>query len=299
MKTNYILITPTYNEEKFIEEAIKSVIKQTILPQKWLIVDDGSTDKTDEIIKKYEAQYNFITSLKLNREDTDTYYGHRTQVVLAGCKKVEKLKYDFLGILDADISLEPTYYESILGEFDRNRELGIASGFYVDMVKDQLQPPVRDPDGISTPGAIQVFRRECYESIGGFRALEYGGDDTLAEIMARMNGWQTRHFNQYQVIHHRPVGEGKGTNILVAKYRAGLSEYALGTHPFFLLVKSFRRIFLEKPFVLAGTARLAGFLSGYFVIKKRQISDEIIRFVRKEQIQRLWKYASGKCKPST
>jgi poly-beta-1,6-N-acetyl-D-glucosamine synthase len=299
MKTKYVLITPTYNEEKFIEMVIKSVIKQTILPQKWLIIDDGSTDKTNEIIKKYEEKYNFITLLKLNREEIDTYYGHRTHVVLAGYREIEKLQYDYLGILDADIGLEPTYYENILNEFDQNPRLGIASGFYVDIVNGKLQEPVRDPDEISTPGAIQVFRRQCYESIGGFQVLEYGGDDTLAETMARMNGWQTRHFNQYQVIHYRPVGQGKGTHILIAKYRAGLSEYVLGTHPLFLLAKSFRRFFLEKPVVLASTARLAGFLSGYFVIKKRDVSDEIIKFIRKEQIQRLWKYASGKHKPST
>lgn len=299
MKKNYILITPANNEEKFIEETIKSVIKQTILPQKWLIIDDGSTDRTGEIIEKYEAQHNFITSLKIKRDDTGTYYGHRTHVVLAGYKKAEKLKYDFLGILDADIGLESTYYENILREFDRNPKLGIASGVYIDLVKGRLQAPIRDPDGISTPGAIQVFRRQCYEAIGGFQALEYGGDDTLADIMARMNGWQTRHFPQFQVIHHRPVGRSKGTHILIAKYRMGLAEYVLGTHPLFLLAKSLRRIFLEKPIVLASTARLAGFLSGHFVVKKRDVSDEVIKFVRKEQIQRLWKYASGKHKSST
>jgi biofilm PGA synthesis N-glycosyltransferase PgaC len=296
MKTRYVIITPVHNEEKFIEETIKSIIVQTITPKKWLIVNDGSTDRTGEIIEKYEARYNFITSLKLKRDDTETYYGHRTHVVLAGYKKVEKLQYDFLGILDADIGLEPTYYESILREFDRNPKLGIASGVYVDIVKGQHQAPVRDPDEISTPGAIQVFRRACYEDIGGFQALEYGGDDTLADIMARMIGWQTRHFEQYQVIHHRPVGTGKGTHILIAKYRTGLAEYVLGTHPLFILAKSFRRIFLEKPIILASTARLAGFLSGHLVVRKRDVPDEVIEFIRKEQLQRLWKYGLGRLK---
>ena len=163
----------------------------------------------------------------------------------------------------------------------------------------QLKEPVRDPEGISTPGAIQVFRRECYEAIGGFQVLRYGGDDTLSEIMSRMKGFKTRHFVQYQVLHHRPVGEGKGTHALTAKYRAGLSEYVLGSHPLFILAKSLRRLLLEKPIILASTVRLIGFISGYFVIRKREVADEIVRYVRKEQIQRLFKFASGKHKLNT
>ena len=99
MKKDYVLITPAYNEEGNIERVINSVIVQTIPPQKWLIVNDGSTDGTDEIIKQYEARYNFITSLQLEREDIGTYYSHRTRVVLTGYKLIEKLKFDFLGRL--------------------------------------------------------------------------------------------------------------------------------------------------------------------------------------------------------
>lgn len=299
MKTKYILITPAYNEEKFIEGTIKAVIAQTIVPQKWLILDDGSTDNTGEIIKQYESKHDFIIYNQVQRTDIESYYARRIQVFLLGYEKIKNEDHDFVATLDSDLSLEPTYYELILAEFDRNPKLGIASGFYVDKVKGQLQAPVRDPDEISTPGGLQVFRRECFEAIGGYSVLKYGGSDTLAGIKARMNGWQTKHFPQYQAIHYRPLGTGNGTHILTAKYRVGQAEYALGNHPLFALAKSFRRIFLEKPIVLASTARLTGFLSGYFVIKKREVSDEIIKFVRKEQIQRLWKYASGKRKSYT
>lgn len=299
MKTKYLLITTAYNEEKFIEETIISVIKQTIIPQKWLIIDDGSTDRTYEIIKKYEAKYNFIKSLKLKRDDINTYYEHRTLVILNGYKQIENLQHDFLGILDADIGLEPTYFESILDEFEQNPKLGVASGIYIEKIKGQFQSAVRDPDEINTSGGLQVFRRQCYEDIGGYQALEYGGDDTLANIVARMNGWQTKHFPRYQAIHYRPLGTGDGTKLLVAKYRSGLADYSLGTHPLFILAKSFRRVFLEKPIVLASIARLTGFLSGFFIVKKREIPDKVVKFVRKEQIRRLWKYASGKHKPST
>ena len=299
MKTKYVLVTPVHNEEKFIEEHLKSVIAQTILPQKWLIVNDGSTDGSDEIIKQYEARHDFITSLRLKREDIESYYARRIEVFLLGYEKIKNEEHDFVATLDADISLEPTYYESIFAEFDRNRRLGVASGFYVDKVKGQLQKVVRDPDQISTPGGLQVFRRECYEAIGGYSVLKYGGSDTLAGTMARMHGWETKHFPQYQAIHYRALGTGDGAHILAAKYRDGRAEYSLGMHPLFALAKSFRRVFLEKPFLLASTARLAGFLSGYLVREKIKIPDTVVNFVRREQMQRLRTWGFAKLKTST
>ena len=299
MKKDYVLITPTHNEEENIERVIKSVVSQTIAPQKWIIVNDGSTDGTDEIIKQYEARHNFIMSLRLEHEDIETYYGHRTRVVLTGYEKIKNPEFDFLGVLDADISLEPTYYECILAEFDRNPRLGIASGIYVNKVKGQIRNVVKDPDEISTPGALQVFRRECYEAIGGYISLKYGGDDSLAEIMARMDGWETKHFPKYQAVHYGTTGTSEGAHILTAKYRSGLAEYILGTHPLFALAKSFRRVFLEKPFLLASTARLAGFLSGYLVREKREVPDTVVNFVRREQMQRLRTWGFAKLKNST
>ena len=124
VKTQYVLITPAHNEEQLIEGLIKSVLAQTILPQKWLIVNDGSTDRTGEIIKRYAGQYDFITCLGLTREAIESYYGRRTRVVLAGYERIKSLEYDFLGVLDADITLEPAYYKGILQEFDRDAGLG-------------------------------------------------------------------------------------------------------------------------------------------------------------------------------
>jgi len=300
MRKDYVLITPAYNEEGNIERVINSIIAQTILPQKWLIINDGSTDGTDEVIKRYEARNDFIMSLRLKREDVRSYYDHRTCVVLIGYERIKKLDFDFLGVLDADITLEPTYYECILAEFDRNPRLGLASGIYVNKVRGQIRKVVRDPDEISTPGALQMFRRECYEGIGGYIPLKYGGDDSLAEIMARMDGWETKHFPQYQAIQYRTTGTSEGTHLLVARYRGGQAEYVLGTHPLFALAKSFRRVFLEKPFLLASMARLSGFLSGYYLVgRNREVPDEVVSFVQREQMQRLRTWGFGKLKNST
>ena len=286
MKREYVLITPVHNEEDFIGQVIESVVSQSILPRRWVIVDDNSTDGTNDIINRYKQRYDFIELKRLGRGNIESDYSHRVSVVLAGIEATKTLKYDFLGVLDADITLEPKYYEELLEEFDRNTKLGIASGVYVDKVGDRFQEVLIDMN--HTPGGIQMIRRQCYEAIGGYIPQKYGGDDSCAEIMARMNGWETRSFAQYQAIHHRPVGTGDGMSILQARFRQGLTEYGIATHPLFMLAKSLRRAVLEKPYITGSLARLAGFISGYFRSEKRGIPDEVIRYVRKEQIRRLW-----------
>jgi hypothetical protein len=132
-----------------------------------------------------------------------------------------------------------------------------------------------------------MFRRQCYQDIGGYRLLHYGGDDSLAEITARMNGWQTRSFTEYVAVHHRPTGTGGGTRLLAGKYRQGLAEFSLGTHPLFMAAKSVRRLFIERPFILAGMARLAGFTQALITRPQREISPQAMKYVRTEQLRRL------------
>lgn len=285
MKTEYVLITPAHNEKDLIELVIRSVISQTILPKKWVIVDDASTDETEKIIRKCEARCDFIMYHRLQKLNTESRYARRAQAFLVGYEQIKTLGFNFIGGLDADISLEPTYYECILEEFDKNPQLGIASGVYVDKIGNRLQRVPIDMN--HTPGAIQMFRRECYEAIGGYIPQKYGGDDSCAEIIARMNGWQTRSFPQYEVVHHRLVGTADGKSVLRAKFGQGLTEYGVATHPVFMLAKSFRRAFLEKPYFTASLARLAGFVYGYWLREERKIPPEAIRFVRREQIRRL------------
>ena len=292
MKTKYILITPVYNEEQFIEEVIKSVLGQTILPCKWIIVDDGSADRTLNIVKHYANRHDFITYLHLNREKIKSYYGRRVCAILAGYKKIKKLEYDFLGILDGDITLEPTYYEGLLSEFDRNPRLGITAGVYLYKSGGRCIKPVIDR--LCTPGSNHVFRRQCYEEIGGYVPPKYGGSDSYLDIMARMHGWETRNFEKYLVIQHRTVGTGGGMSIYQARFRQGLAEYGVATHPLFMLAKSLRRAFVEKPYVLGSLIRLAGFLYGHWLRADRMLSQEAMDFVRREQISRLFSYISNR-----
>jgi len=190
MKNAYVLITPVHNEEEFIEETIKSVVAQSILPMRWLIVDDASQDRTSQIVAEYQGRYDFIECYKLERGEVESYYSRRTHVFLAGYEKVRHLEYDYIAALDGDLLLPHNYYEGILKEFDSNSKLGIASGVYLDMIDGLPQKVIRAD--ISTSGGLQMFRRECYEQIGGYSSLRHGiyrPDERLAnEILSCLSG---------------------------------------------------------------------------------------------------------------
>lgn len=281
----YVLITPAYNEGRFIGKTIEGVLAQTQLPLRWVIVDDGSTDDTWEIVSRSTERAGFIDACRRRRAAGDTYYGSNVYAILQGYARVRDLDFDFLGILDADMILEPRYYEQIFQRFEANRELGIAAGTYVEEIGGR--PVEAFIDRRSTPKALQVFRRACYEQIGGYVPCPNGGEDSYTEIMARMHGWQTWSFPELRALHQKPVGTGDGRSILRAKFRQGVTDYCLATHPVFMMAKCLRRCFREKPYGGAGLARLAGFAYGYLTRTPRQILDEARRYVRREQMVRL------------
>jgi len=284
--TIYIIITPAFNEAEYIEQTIKGVLAQSVLPHKWVIVDDGSIDNTAKIIQRYAEDYDWIQYIYRAKKTGENYYASNVHAIMAGFQKIKTIEFDYLAILDADISLSKDYYEQILGRFSQDEKLGIASGVYMDLVDGKLQKILNDRR--STPKAIQVFRRECFEQIGGYLPLKYGGEDTCSCVMARMKGWKSWSFPEVCVVHNKPVGTGHSRGLLKIRFRHGVGEYFMATHPLFMLFKSLRRCIKEKPVVIGGLMRIAGFLYGYCLREKRQISDEMVRFIRCEQMRRLF-----------
>ncbi len=282
----YALITPAYNEDKYIAETIKSVIAQSTKPILWVIVDDDSTDKTAQIIKQYTKQYSWIKYLHRKKIPGQTYYGSNVYAIEEGLKIIETVDYEYLAILDADITLPSDYYAKILSELDKDNKLGIASGVYVVRNNNRLEKALNDRR--SCPKNIMVFRQKCFRNINGFIPMKYGGEDTIACFMARMNGWKTWSFPDMVVIHNKPVGTGHSKSMLKIRFRLGIGEYFLATHPLFLLFKSFRRCFKESPFILGGVARLIGYIYAFFMGEQRQIPIELINFIRKEQLERIF-----------
>jgi len=287
MKKDYVIITPAYNEARYIAMTIGSVIAQTVRPLLWVIVDDGSTDETAEIIKSYAKKYKWIRYIYRRKTPGQTYFGSNVQAIMEGYAQIKDLSFDYLSVLDADISLPQDYYRIILARFAEDSRLGVASGVYENLIDGKLHKVLNDRR--STPKAIMVFRRDVFEQIGGFLPLKYGGEDTAACIMARMRGWKTWSFADIKAVHHRPTGLGSASSILKARFGQGKSEYDLGNHPLFVLLKSIRRCAREKPFIVGGLARFAGYLSQCARRPPRQVSADVIRFYRKEQLRRIFR----------
>jgi biofilm PGA synthesis N-glycosyltransferase PgaC len=278
----YVLMTAAHNEEDNIGRTVTSVASQTLLPKRWVIVDDGSIDRTGEIVHEYTKQIPFISLLSLP-PGGERSFSRQAKAFQVATEALKDLEYDFIGTLDSDITLAPDYFDKLLTEFERNPQLGLAGGLVCEKQRGEFRP--RSFDWIQhVAGAVQLFRRPCYEAVGGFVALPCGGHDSLAEVTARSLGWIVRSIPELAVYHHRETGAAIGC--LRSRLRGGLEDYLLGYDPLFEIIKCVRRI-SEEPFCIGATLRLLGFLGGYFRGEKRQVPQNIIAFLRKEQKQRL------------
>jgi glycosyltransferase involved in cell wall biosynthesis len=283
---NYVIITPAYNEGQYIGRTIDSVLAQTLKPLIWIIVDDGSTDSTGDIIKNYELKHSWIRYVHRTKKTGQSYYASNVYAIEEGLKHLEGLEYDFIAILDADISLPENYYQNINDAFSSDPVLGVASGNTIDSV-DEI-PNKYLYDRRSCAKAIMVFRRECFKQIGGFIPLQYGGEDTCACFMARKQGWKTWAFHELMVLHNKPLGTGPSKNILKIRFRQGIAEYFMGSWPLFVLIKSLRRCIKEPPYLVGGLMRFIGFLYAHFMGQNRQIPDDLVKYIRKEQFSRVF-----------
>jgi len=285
MGEQYAIVTPAYNEASHIARTIESVIGQTTLPAQWVIVDDGSTDETAATIQSYARTHRFIRYVRRRRAKEDAYFASNVYAIMEGVRHLQNLGYEFLAVLDADIILPPDYYEQILRQFRADPNLGVASGIYENLVKGRLRKVLNDRR--STPKSIQVFRRACFEQIGGYVPLIHGGEDTCACVMARMRGWTAWSFPELKAVHQRPAGVRNARSLLRRRFLQGLCEHDLSTHPLFMIAKSLRRCFLEPPLLVGGMLRLGGYLYGYLKREPCRIPAEVAAYARQEQVNRV------------
>ena len=281
-KAKYILITAAKNEELFIEKTIRSVLNQTIKPERWIIVSDGSTDRTNDIVEQYWNKNKFIDLITLPPNE-ERNFSSKVNALNEALKKTGLMEYDFIGNLDADVTLENGYYEDVIRTFLANPKLGIAGGIILDFVNDKVYPQNISLNSVA--GAIQVFRKECFENIGYYIPFKYGGEDAYMEIMARMMGWEVQTLTELKIHHHRPTGTGMGS-LLKANYRSGKMFYTLGYSPIFLSVRCFYRLF-NNPILIGSVLSVAGYFSAFFKKEKCPAGDAFINFVRSEQKKRL------------
>lgn len=279
---SYVLITPARNEAEFIELTLRSVVAQTVRPLRWVIVSDGSTDGTDEIVGKYAAEHPWIELIRMPERQARHFAG-KVHAFNAGYARMKDLNYGCIGSLDADISFDEDYFSFLLGKLAEDAALGLVGTPFMD--RSKLRYDYRFVSLEHVSGACQVFRHECFEKIGGYTPVKGGGIDHIAVITARMKGWKTRTFEEKVCHHHRPMGTAEHGEV-AAWYRAGKRDYALGGHPVWELFRTAYQM-TKRPFMLAGLALLAGYTSASLKRAERPVSQELIQFRRREQMRRL------------
>jgi glycosyltransferase involved in cell wall biosynthesis len=281
----YVLLTAAYNEEKYIEETIQSVLQQTLLPQRWVIVSDNSTDRTDEIVQRYAAKHEFMRLLRVTSNSKHNF-GAKGTALLCAESALHGIDYGFIGNLDADISLENGYYAGLLSHCAKHADVGITSGFvYEDHGKGFQSRWFNSVRNV--PHAAQLVRRACYEAIGGYAVLKYGGEDWYAQTCAKMNGWKVEAIPQLKIYHHRHTGASN--HFLRNAIRLGKVDYSFGSDPMFEIVKCMRK-FNDKPYFVFGAIRLLGFAWCYLSGEKKAVPDEFAEFLRREQRSRVFSF---------
>lgn len=279
----WVLITPARNEEAFIEKTIGSVIKQTALPVKWVIVDDGSTDSTAAIVRQYLAWYPWIEMVQMPQR-RDRSFAFKVDAFNAGYEGVKKLDYEIVGNLDADVSFDDAdYFEFILSKFMEDTNLGVAGTVFKEDGYSSEKHSFEGRNHVS--GGCQLFRRGCLEEIGGFIPNKVGGVDWIAVTTARMRGWKTRSFRDKSFFHHRHLGTA-GRSSVAAAFYYGEKDYHFGGHPVWELFRVAYRM-AKRPYLVGGLALGLGYGSAMLRRVQRPVSNELMTFHRKEQMRKL------------
>ncbi|MFZ3374624.1 MAG: glycosyltransferase family 2 protein [Chthoniobacterales bacterium] len=291
---SYVLITPARNEAEFIEQTIGSVIAQTVLPDKWVIVSDGSTDGTDEIIQHYANQHSWIELVRMP-ERRDRQFAAKAHAFntgyayLCSALRTSHSAFDLIGNLDADITFGPDYFSFLLSKFQVSPELGVAGTPFVEDHEriDHHSYAHQFANSTHVSGACQMFRKKCFEEVGGYVPVKAGAIDWIAVTTARMKGWQTRTFTEKVCFHHRKLGVGSSSpGKLPMWFHYGRKAYLVGGHPLWECSRGLFRM-LEKPFVLGGLWFIAGYVWTTLLRDERAVSRELMQFHRAEQMARL------------
>jgi poly-beta-1,6-N-acetyl-D-glucosamine synthase len=281
----YVLITPARNEAQFIRLTLESVVAQTVLPLKWIIVSDGSTDGTDQIVAEYTASHPWIELVRMP-ERQERHFAGKVQAFNAGYARVADLPYEIIGNLDGDVSFEPDYFEFLLGKFAGSPRLGVAG---TPFREGNFQYDYRFTSINHVSGQCQIFKRECFEEIGGYVPRQAGGVDLVAVTTARMKGWETRTFTEKPYRHNRQMSTATNHWLLVP-FKGGRLDYVLGSHPVW---EFFRCIYqmTRPPVLFGGCLRLAGYVWAIASGVEKQVPADVVEFRRKEQMRRLAAFA--------
>lgn len=278
----YALITPARDEAEFIGLTAESVIAQTDRPVKWVVVSDGSTDGTDEIVRQFAARHDWIELVRMP-ERTERNFSGKVHAFNAGLERLKGLDFDVIGNLDADISFDSDYFAFLLEQFAADPKLGVAGTPFREGKEERYDYRFASSEHVS--GACQLFRRECFEAIGGYQPIRGGGIDWVAVTTARMRGWRTRTFRERSCVHGRPIGTAQ-TSTYGARFKQGAKDYRLGGHPLWQAFRSLHQM-RQKPYLTGGALLMLGFAWSAVTGAARVANGDLRKFHRQEQMTRL------------
>lgn len=278
----YVLITPARNEARFLENTIQSVAQQTVLPAKWVIVNDGSTDETGVIAAKYARIYDWIEAVE-RPVRKERNFAAKVYAFRAGMERLTGVEYQVIGNLDADVSLERDHFEFLMKKFAEDPSLGVAGTVFKEPGYSSATDSFEGQNYVS--GQCQIFRRECFEEIGGYSPSEAGGIDWMAVTTARMMGWKTQSFREKCFYHHRILGTANHGR-LGKSFVYGKKDYYMGGHPLWQVARCTYQL-RKPPYVLGGVMLFAGYFTALLRGEKRIVSRELMRFHRREQMAKL------------
>ena len=280
---SYVVVTPARNEGRTIELTLRSVVAQTVLPLRWVIVSDGSIDDTDEIVERYARQHDWIELLRMPERRERSFAG-KALALNAGTARVEGLPYEVIASLDADVSFDADYFAFLLEKLAADPELGVVGTPFRNVTQSESYD-YRFTSIEHVSGACQVFRRDCFKAIGGYQPVKGGAIDNIAVVTARMNGWKTRTFQEKVCLHYRKEGTAQHGPVR-SRFQYGIKDYTLGHHPVWEICRSGYQM-TKRPFVLGGLALGAGYLWALLRRFQRPVSREFVAFHRREQVRRL------------
>jgi biofilm PGA synthesis N-glycosyltransferase PgaC len=259
----YVIVSPVKDEERYVEQTLRSVTDQNLKPILWLIVDDGSKDRTPELVRSYANSHPFIRLLSHPQSGERQLAFGEVRAFNWGLNFIGSVEYDFIVKLDCDLSFDADYFEQLMERFRQDESLGIASGIYLEQNTAGEWHEIVMPS-YHAAGASKLMRRACFEDIGGF--IPAPGWDTVDEIKAMVRGWTTTHFNELRMIHHKR--EGSSIGAVKTGIMHGEAYYRTGGSKIFFLLKVLHRISV-RPYFVNAIALIWGYVRA--LVKRKQL----------------------------
>jgi len=285
----YCLISPVRDEADYAVRTLDTVTRQTAPPDLWVIVDDGSTDRTPEILAGYAKRYPYIRVVRRENRGARSVGPGVIEAFYAGLGTVDLAQFDYLGKLDLDLDLPPRYFEILLERMEADPRLGTCSGkpYFVNPRSGALASE-KCGDEMSV-GMTKFYRRACFEEIGGFvKEVMWDGIDCH---QCRRLGWIARSWDEpdLKFTHLRAMGSSQ-KGILTGRMRHGFGQYFMGTGLLYMTCSSIFRM-AHPPYLAGGLAMLWGYLSSLIARRRRFPDPEFRRFLRRYQ---RWCLLAGK-----